>query len=83
MALVSNQKPITGHTSAGVVDFVGYGVTANDYEGSGPAPAPSATAADVRNGSGRLNTNDNAADFHTDTPNPHSLQSGAAILHPD
>ena len=83
VALVSNQKSITGHTSAGVVDFVGYGAIANDYEGRGPAPAPSATAADVRNGSGHVNTSDNAADFHTDTPNPHSLRAGATILHPD
>ena len=65
------------------MDFVGYGASANDYEGSGPAPAPSATAADLRDGYGHTNTHNNAADFMTDTPNPRNLESAPAILHPD
>ena len=40
VGLVSNTTVITGKTSTGVVDFVGYGSTAIDYEGSGPAPTP-------------------------------------------
>ncbi len=71
VALVSNQTDITGKTSAGVVDFVGYGSTASDYEGSGPAPTLSATAADLRSATG-ADTNNNNADFSAGTPNPRN-----------
>ena len=72
VALVSSVTAITSHASAGVVDFVGYGTSASDYEGSGPAPAPSATTADLRAGNGKTDTNNNAADFATGTPNPRN-----------
>lgn len=45
-----------------VLDLVGYG-TGLAYEGTGPAPAPSATASIYRNGEGCTDTNNNAADF--------------------
>ena len=54
-----------------LVDFVGYG-TADAYEGTGPAPAPSNTTADLRAGSGATDTNDNATDFSAGTPNPRN-----------
>lgn len=54
-----------------VVDFVGYG-SANAYEGTGAAPAPSNTTSDLRAGSGATDTNDNSADFTTGTPNPRN-----------
>ena len=53
--------------SANVVDFVGYG-SADAYEGSGAAPAPSNTTSDLRAGGGATDTNNNAADFTTGTP---------------
>jgi len=56
---------------ANVVDFVGYG-TANAFEGSGAAPAPSATTSDLRAGGGATDTNDNAADFTAGTVNPRN-----------
>ena len=56
--------------SSNVVDFVGYGTTADSYEGAGPAPAPSNTTADLRGDGGATDTNDNAADFATGTPDP-------------
>ncbi|MEY4916365.1 MAG: hypothetical protein RL616_278 [Verrucomicrobiota bacterium] len=57
--------------TASVVDFVGYG-SANAFEGTGAAPAPSATASDLRAGSGATDTNDNAADFTAGTVNPRN-----------
>ena len=56
---------------AGLQDFVGYG-SANAYEGAGPAPAPSTTAAIFRAGAGAADTGDNAADFTTGAPNPRN-----------
>jgi uncharacterized protein len=57
--------------SSAVVDLIGYGTTANCAENSHPAPAPSTTLADIRNNPS-VDTNDNAADFSTGAPNPHS-----------
>ncbi|MGH3387044.1 MAG: endonuclease/exonuclease/phosphatase family protein, partial [Nocardioidaceae bacterium] len=70
-------------------DFVGYG-TANDFEGSGPAPGLSNTTSAHR---GAADTDDNAVDFTAAAPEPqntnrppvsariHDLQ-GAAHLSP-
>ncbi|HTS16877.1 MAG TPA: DNA/RNA non-specific endonuclease [Verrucomicrobiae bacterium] len=58
--------------NSNVVDFVGYGATADAYEGSGPAPAPSNTTADLRANGGAMDTNDNAADFATGAPDPRN-----------
>ncbi|HTP81210.1 MAG TPA: phospholipase D-like domain-containing protein [Bacteroidota bacterium] len=46
VALVSSTTALTGTNPTGgsIVDKVGYGATANGYEGSGPAPAPSNTS---------------------------------------
>jgi Bacterial Ig-like domain/Lamin Tail Domain len=51
-----------------VLDLVGYGA-ANCSETS-PAPAPSATNADIRAGSGCTDTDDNSADFASSAANP-------------
>ncbi|HEU4998699.1 MAG TPA: lamin tail domain-containing protein, partial [Lapillicoccus sp.] len=52
VALVKNQTNLACGTDCDsatiVADFVGYGATANDYAGSGPAPAPSNTTSDQR-----------------------------------
>jgi Big-like domain-containing protein/lamin tail-like protein len=53
-----------------VIDLVGYGV-ANCSETS-PAPAPSATNADIRAGSGCTDTDDNSADFAASAANPRN-----------
>jgi uncharacterized repeat protein (TIGR01451 family) len=60
-----------------IADFVGYGTTATCYEGSGPAPAPSATTSDFRKAGGCTDTNDNAADFFVLTPGPRNSSSPA------
>ncbi len=83
VALVSTQTPITELTSPGVVDFVGYGPFADEHEGGGTAPAPSATKADLRAGNGRTNTHNNAADFISGVPVPRNSQSAPAVVHPE
>ncbi len=54
-----------------IVDLVGYD-GANFFEGSGPAPAGSNTAAVVRRAGGCTDTDDNAADFSAGTPGPRN-----------
>ena len=59
---------------ASIVDLVGYG-SANFYEGTGPAPALSATLAAFRNEAGCVDTDDNSADFTAATPAPRNTAS--------
>jgi hypothetical protein len=60
-----------------VEDLVGYGGAA-DYEGSGAAPAGSATTALARAGGGCTDADDNAADFATAAPDPQNSSSPAS-----
>jgi predicted extracellular nuclease len=53
---------------ARIVDLVGYGTTANFFEGSAPAPVPSAILADFRKVHGCQDTDQNGADFEAATP---------------
>ncbi len=62
-----------------IIDLVGYGTTANYFEGAGPAPAPSNILADFRNGGGCQETDNNAADFSTATP---SARNSATTRNP-
>jgi hypothetical protein len=62
-------------TGAQIVDFVGYGATANCFEGAGVAPAPSTTTADIRALAGRLDTDNNSTDFTAATPTPRNTSS--------
>jgi DNA/RNA endonuclease G (NUC1) len=55
-----------------VMDFVGYGTTANCQEGAVKAPAPSSTTAIFRLGSGTIDTDRNGSDFVTGAPAPRS-----------
>lgn len=91
VALVNNTTALSGTTpgvSGSIVDFLGWGATANGYEGAGAAPAtsnttsverkanngedPNAAGAGLGNG---WDTENNAADFVTSTPNPQSSAS--------
>lgn len=72
----------SGTFSSNVVDFVGYGPSANAYEGAAPAPSPSAsgTTSIVRNSSPRnyLDSNNNGADFvavPANSPGPRNSTS--------
>jgi hypothetical protein len=60
---------------SGVEDLVGYGGAA-DYEGSGAAPAGSATNAVMRTDA-CTDTDDNAADFATAAPDPQNSSAAA------
>ena len=78
VALVLGTTALSGSgcpLAASVVDFVGYGTTANCFEGTGPAPAPSNTTADFRKAGGCIGTNDNAADFLVSAPFPRNTAS--------
>jgi Calx-beta domain/Lamin Tail Domain/Bacterial Ig-like domain (group 2)/WD40-like Beta Propeller Repeat len=77
VALVSNTTPLVGQCPAGLVDEVGYGSTANCFEGSGPTAAPGNTTAAFRKSGGCIDTNDNAADFVVSAPNPRNSASAA------
>jgi hypothetical protein len=74
-----------------IADFVGYGGNANTtgqcYEGTGPAPAPSATTADIRKAGGCLDDNQNTTDFFVYTPTPrntsYSTNNCGVGLRPD
>ena len=60
ITLVSDTVAITNPTDPTVVDFVGYG-TANKFEGSGPAPAPSNSTSIER----KASTNSTASSLAT------------------
>lgn len=80
IALVNNGTPLTGSCPnfalSGVVDFVGYGGTAN-CNGTGTdtadAPSPSTTRSIQRNASGS-DTDLDSADFATAPPTPQPAQ---------
>jgi VCBS repeat-containing protein len=72
IALVNNFDALAGPcpiADTGVVDFLGYGTTANCAEGT-RAAAPSATTALFRKNGGATDTDNNSADFVTGAPNP-------------
>jgi uncharacterized protein (TIGR03437 family) len=78
VALVAGAASLTGSGCAlpgTVADLVGYGTTADCFEGSGRAPAPSNTTADLRKNGGCADTNDNAADFLLTAPLPRNSSS--------
>ena len=62
----------------GAVDFVGFG-TANAFEGSAAAPAPSTTTAIFRAGNGATDSNNNGTDFTAAAPNPRNSIFGEAV----
>jgi len=80
IALVGNTTMVTGPTGDHILDFVGYGPMANQFEGSGPAPALNGTAAIKRIGE---DSNDNKKDFIVSTVQPvNSLGNTQAVVDP-
>ncbi|MFN5324320.1 MAG: beta strand repeat-containing protein, partial [Bacteroidota bacterium] len=76
VALVSSTTALSGSCpTAGVIDFVGFGTTANCFEGTGPTAAPSATLAVLRAANGCTDSNNNSSNFATATPNPRNSAS--------
>lgn len=77
VALANNSTALTVANPSGgatVVDFVGYG-TANGFEGTAAAPAPSNTTSMSRKDSGSQDTDQNSTDFTTGTPAPRNSSS--------
>ncbi|MCU1264581.1 MAG: hypothetical protein JWM21_899 [Acidobacteria bacterium] len=68
---------LNGSGSPAVLDFVGYGATANCFEGAGTAPAPSTTTSDIRNGGGSVDTDNNNLNFQALAPTPRNTASPA------
>ncbi len=56
----------------GVMDFVGYGGTANCFEGTGPTATLAEASGAIRKSSGCADTNDNSSDFFVSAPNPRN-----------
>jgi hypothetical protein len=79
VALVSNATTLSGDcpTGGAIVDFVGFGTTANCFEGAGPTSNLSNTTAAIRKSAGCTDTDDNAADFSVATPTPRNGASPA------
>lgn len=82
IVLTNTSTLIAGGTlcpmDATIVDIVGYG-SANCFEGAAAAPAPSATASDLRALNGCTDTNNNSADFTASAPNPRNTASPTAV----
>ncbi|HCY64220.1 MAG TPA: hypothetical protein DHV59_15645 [Oxalobacteraceae bacterium] len=73
--LANTVTPVSDVRAASVLDLVGFGATANAFEGSGPAPAPSNTMAVVRAGNGCADTDNNGGDFAVAAPAPRNSSS--------
>jgi len=82
VALVTTTTPLTCGAaadclpSASIRDFVGYG-TANNSEGSAPAPALTNTTAALRAAGGCTETDNNGADFAAAAPTPRNSASAS------
>ena len=70
----SATNPCLADQLARIVDLVGYG-TANFYEGTAAAPAPSNATAVIRKDGGCTDSDDNAADFEALAPTPRNTAS--------
>jgi predicted extracellular nuclease len=78
VALAPSTTALSGTKPATAIDLVGYGNTANGFEGSGPAPGLGNTTAAFRAGGGATDTDNNAADFGAGSPAPR-YSGGDAI----
>ena len=75
VALVDHSTQLTGTCPSGTIDFVGFGINANCFEGSGPTPNLSNTTAAIRDDAGCVDTDDNSADFSVASPTPRNTAS--------
>ena len=83
VAVVFNRTALSGTScqasAASVADYVGYGTTANCFEGGGRAATPSATNATFRKGASGANgcqdTDNNATDFVAGSAAPRNKLS--------
>jgi len=76
VALVNSTTALSGACPSGasIVDFIGYGSSATCFE-TAVAPAPSTANADIRNGGGCTETDNNSTDFSALPANPRNSTS--------
>ncbi len=65
--------------NANLIDLVGYGATANGFEGTGPTPAPSNTTSVLRAANGCTDANINSSDFATGAPTPRNTATALNV----
>ncbi len=84
VALVMGVTALSGSCpTAGVLDQVGYGPTANCFEGSGPTPAPGMNMNSLQRASnGCVDSNNNASDFASLVANPRNTASPTNVCTP-
>ena len=76
IALVNNNTALSGCPALGTyIDLVGFGTTANCFEGTGSTPAPSNTNSVQRNPEG-ADSNNNNTDFAAGLPSPSNSATG-------
>ena len=80
IALSNQTAPLTGTcpVGGGRVDFVGYGSTANCFEGERAAPAPQAASVLLRREGGCADSDQNGADFLLQAPLPRNRSAPLA-----
>jgi DNA/RNA endonuclease G (NUC1)/fibronectin type 3 domain-containing protein len=67
-------------TDSSIADFVGYGPTANCFEGSAPTAAPGNNTAVIRINNGCTDTNNNGNDFVITASTPSARNSGTPAV---
>lgn len=75
VALVSNNTALSSGatpTSAGIVDYVGFGTAASAFEGAGPTATLTNATAAIRLNAGCTDTNSNNADFTSGAATPRN-----------
>lgn len=77
VAITSGLDSISSKNDASVIDFLGYGSTANEFETSQTATLSSSLSAKRTS---TIDTNDNGVDFSVQTPNLSYLQDSLTIV---
>jgi predicted extracellular nuclease len=75
VALSTTTTAFVGAAPTCPVDFVGYGSTANAFEGTGPTAGTSNTTAALRKRGGCFDSNNNNIDFSVSAPSPRNSSS--------
>ncbi|MBI5762749.1 MAG: thrombospondin type 3 repeat-containing protein [Planctomycetes bacterium] len=79
VALVNNTTLLSGACPTGsqIIDFVGYGATANCFEGAAPTATLTVSTAALRGAAGCTENNQNGTDFASGTPTPRNSATAA------
>ena len=63
---------LTSQPAGAIIDFIGYGPSASEFEGAAPTAATTNLSAAIRNNNGCDDSNQNGNDFTIGTPNPRN-----------